>query len=306
MRLLELDQTVAAYGKVEALKGLSLRVEEGEIVALLGANGAGKSTTLRTISGLMKPQSGAVRFLGQSIAGLSPEAIVRLGVAHVPEGRRVFPGLTVRENIILGGSNRTTTRAELEADAERMFGIFPEIKPFEHALGWTLSGGQQQMVAIARGLMSKPKLLLLDEPSLGLAPLLVQQVYRVIAKIRRETTVLLVEQNAHMALSVADRGYVLETGRLVVEGRPKALWDNEEVRAAYLGGTKPRYQELVSLGGDFRRQYNINPLTDLSRRPRCDMQTCEYSGQRLYPSISPRSIRIDPSLITLLSTAATP
>ena len=236
MRLLELDQTVAAYGKVEALKGLSLHVEEGEIVALLGANGAGKSTTLRTISGLMKPQSGAVRFLGQSIAGLSPEAIVRLGVAHVPEGRRVFPGLTVRENIILGGSNRTMTRAELEADTERMFGIFPEIKPFEHALGWTLSGGQQQMVAIARGLMSKPKLLLLDEPSLGLAPLLVQLVYRVIAKIRRETTVLLVEQNAHMALSVADRGYVLETGRLVVEGRPKALWDNEEVRAAYLGG----------------------------------------------------------------------
>jgi len=236
VRLLELDQTVAVYGKVEALKGLTLHVEEGEIVALLGANGAGKSTTLRTISGLMKPQSGAVRFLGQSIAGLSPEAIVRLGVAHVPEGRRVFPGLTVRENIILGGSNRTTTRAELEADAERMFGIFPEIKPFEHALGWTLSGGQQQMVAIARGLMSKPKLLLLDEPSLGLAPLLVQLVYRVIAKIRRETTVLLVEQNAHMALAVADRGYVLETGRLVVEGRPKALWDNEEVRAAYLGG----------------------------------------------------------------------
>jgi branched-chain amino acid transport system ATP-binding protein len=236
VRLLELDQTVAAYGKVEALKGLSLHVEEGEIVALLGANGAGKSTTLRTISGLMKQQSGAVRFLGQSIAGLSPEAIVRLGVAHVPEGRRVFPGLTVRENIILGGSNRTMTRAELEADTERMFGIFPEIKPFEHALGWTLSGGQQQMVAIARGLMSKPKLLLLDEPSLGLAPLLVQLVYRVIAKIRRETTVLLVEQNAHMALAVADRGYVLETGRLVVEGRPKALWDNEEVRAAYLGG----------------------------------------------------------------------
>ncbi len=236
MSLLELDKTVAAYGKVEALKGLSLRVEEGEVVALLGANGAGKSTTLRTISGLMKPQSGTVRFLGQSIAGLSPEKIVRLGVAHVPEGRRVFPGLTARENIILGGSNRTTSRAELEADAEQMFGIFPGIKPFEHALGWTLSGGQQQMVAIARGLMSKPKLLLLDEPSLGLAPLLVQQVYRVIEEIRHQTTVLLVEQNAHMALSVADRGYVLETGRLVVEGRPAALWDNEEIRAAYLGG----------------------------------------------------------------------
>jgi branched-chain amino acid transport system ATP-binding protein len=235
MSLLELDKTVAAYGKVEALKGLSLHVEEGEIVALLGANGAGKSTTLRTISGLMKPQSGTVRFLGQSIGGLSPETIVRLGIAHVPERRRIFPGLTVRENIILGGSNRTATRAELEADAELMFGIFPGIKLFEHALGWTLSGGQQQMVAIARGLMSKPKLLLLDEPSLGLAPLLVQQVYRVIADIRRQTTVLLVEQNAHMALSVADRGYVLETGRLVIEGRPEALWNNEEVRAAYLG-----------------------------------------------------------------------
>jgi branched-chain amino acid transport system ATP-binding protein len=237
MPLLELDGIVAAYGKVEVLKRLSLKVEEGEIVALLGANGAGKSTTLRTISGLMKPQAGAIALENRPIAGLSPEAIVRLGVAHVPEGRRVFPGLTVRENILLGGSNRKATRHELEADAERMFGIFPEIKPFEHALGWTLSGGQQQMVAIARGLMSKPKLLLLDEPSLGLAPLIMQQVYKVIAEIRRaRTTVLLVEQNANMALSVADRGYVLETGRLVVEGKPEALWDNEEVRAAYLGG----------------------------------------------------------------------
>jgi branched-chain amino acid transport system ATP-binding protein len=234
--LLDLEDLVAAYGRVAVLKRLSLSVAEGEIVALLGANGAGKSTTLRTISGLMKPLSGSLRFLGQSIAALSPEAIARLGIAHVPEGRRVFPGLTARENIILGGSNRKASRRELEADAERMFGIFPEIKPFEHALGWTLSGGQQQMVAIARGLMSKPKLLLLDEPSLGLAPLIVQQVYRVIAEIRRQqTTVLLVEQNAHMALSIADRGYVLETGRLVVEGKPDALWDNEAVRAAYLG-----------------------------------------------------------------------
>jgi branched-chain amino acid transport system ATP-binding protein len=234
--LLDLEDLVAAYGRVEVLKRISLSVTEGEIVALLGANGAGKSTTLRTISGLMKPLSGSLRFLGHSIAPLSPEAIARLGIAHVPEGRRVFPGLTARENIILGGSNRKASRRELEADAERMFGIFPEIKPFEHALGWTLSGGQQQMVAIARGLMSKPKLLLLDEPSLGLAPLIVQQVYRVIAEIRRQrTTVLLVEQNAHMALSIADRGYVLETGRLVVEGKPDALWDNEAVRAAYLG-----------------------------------------------------------------------
>lgn len=240
MSLLELDDVVAAYGKVEALKGLNLRVEEGEIVALLGANGAGKSTTLRVISGLMKPQSGAVRFQSQPIAGRAPGAIVKLGVAHVPEGRHVFPGLTVRENIILGGSNRPrASRADLETDAEHMFGVFPEIKPFANALGWTLSGGQQQMVAIARGLMSRPKLLLLDEPSLGLAPLIVQQVYKVIADIRRQgTTVLLVEQNANMALSVADRGYVLETGRCVVEGQPAALWDNEDVRAAYLGGRR--------------------------------------------------------------------
>jgi branched-chain amino acid transport system ATP-binding protein len=240
MSLLELDDVVATYGKVAALKGLSLRVDEGELVAMLGANGAGKSTTLRTVSGLLTPQSGSIRFMGQSIAGLSPEAIVRRGIAHVPEGRRVFPGLSVRENILLGGSNRPgVRRAELEADAERMFGIFPDIKPFENTLGWTLSGGQLQMVAIARDLMAKPKLLLLDEPSLGLAPLIVQQVYKVIAEIRRHgTAVLLVEQNAHMALGVADRGYVLETGTLVAQGKPDALWANEEIHAAYLGGRK--------------------------------------------------------------------
>jgi branched-chain amino acid transport system ATP-binding protein len=236
--LLELSSVVAGYGKVEAVRGLSLRVEQGEIVTLLGANGAGKSTTLRTISGLVRVQSGTIHFAGQPITGLSPEAIVRLGIAHVPEGRRVFPGLTLKENILLGGSNRgKIARNELEADAGRMFDIFPELRPFTHALGWTLSGGQQQMLAIARGLMSHPKLLLLDEPSLGLAPLIVQQVFKVIRSIRDSgTTVLLVEQNANMALRVADRGYVLETGRLVVEGVPDQLWDNEEVRAAYLGG----------------------------------------------------------------------
>jgi branched-chain amino acid transport system ATP-binding protein len=235
---LELENVVAAYGKVEALRGLTLHVDEGEIIALLGANGAGKSTTLRAISGLLRPQSGALRFEGRSISRLSPEAIVRLGIAHVPEGRRIFPGLTVRENIVLGGSNRPrSARHEVEGDVERMFGIFPEIRPFAGALGWTLSGGQQQMVAIARGLMSRPRLLLLDEPSLGLAPLIVQQVFKVIGDIRKYgTTVLLVEQNAHMALSIADRGYVLETGKLVIEGKPAQLWNNEEVRAAYLGG----------------------------------------------------------------------
>jgi branched-chain amino acid transport system ATP-binding protein len=240
MPLLELKNVVTAYGRVEALKGLTMCVEQGEIVALLGSNGAGKSTTLRTISGLIRPLSGTLRFCDQSIAGLSPEATARLGVAHVPERRRVFPGLTVRENILLGGSNRIrASRRELETDAERMFAVFPELKPFTNALGWTLSGGQQQMLAIARGLMAQPRLLLLDEPSLGLAPLIVQQVFKIIAEIRRQgTTVLLVEQNAHMALLIADRGYVLETGRLVAEGNPEALWSDDEVHAAYLGGRK--------------------------------------------------------------------
>jgi branched-chain amino acid transport system ATP-binding protein len=237
MPLLELDDVVASYGKVEALRGVSLCVEEGQIVALLGANGAGKSTTLRTICGLLRPQRGDLRFAGDSISGHAPERIVRRGIACVPEGRRVFPGLTVKENITLGGSSGRVPRRELESDIERMFAIFPEIKPFANALGWTLSGGQQQMVAIARGLMSRPTLLLLDEPSLGLAPLVMQQVFKVIADIRAHgTTVLLVEQNAHMALAIADRGYVLETGRVVVQGDPAQLWNDEGVRAAYLGG----------------------------------------------------------------------
>lgn len=239
MPLLELENVVANYGNVAALKGLSLTVDEGEIVALLGANGAGKSTTLRVISGLIAPRSGSVRLMGQSIAALPPEEVVRRGIAHVPEGRRVFPGLTVRENVLLGGSNRSVRRAELEADADRMLGLFPELKSFEDALSWKLSGGQLQMVAIARGLMARPKVLLLDEPSLGLAPLIVQQVYRVVGDIRRQgTTVLLVEQNAHMALSVASRGYVLETGTLVAQGPPAELWANEDIHAAYLGGRR--------------------------------------------------------------------
>src|SRR4051794_24772768 len=238
MALLELDGVIASHGNFEALKGISLSVEEGEIVTLLGANGAGKTSTLRAISGLLKPRGGTIRFRGKDITGASTNAIVRLGLAHVPEGRRVFPGLTVRENILLGASNRgRVPRDELERDLETAFEIFPDIRKFTGALGWTLSGGQQQMVAVARGLMAKPKLLMLDEPSLGLAPIIVQQVFRTIAAIRdRGTTVLLVEQNAHMALSIADRGYVLETGRLIVEGAPATLLDNEEVRAAYLGG----------------------------------------------------------------------
>jgi branched-chain amino acid transport system ATP-binding protein len=236
--LLELRSVSSAYGSVEALRGVSLRVEAGEVVTLLGANGAGKSTTLRTISGLIRPTSGEIWFDGQRIDSTSAEQIVRMGLSHVPEGRRIFPGLTVRENIMLGSTSRgRLPRKEIEEGVEQMFGIFPDIKRFENALGWTLSGGQQQMLAVARGLMAKPKLLLLDEPSLGLAPVIVQQLFATIREIHAlGTTILLVEQNAHMALSVASRGYVLETGSLTVEGSTAELLDNEEVRAAYLGG----------------------------------------------------------------------
>ena len=238
MPLLSLDGLTVRYGEIEAVRGLTLSVEPGEVVTLLGGNGAGKSTTLRAISGLMKPAAGEVVFDGKSIAGLAPEAVVRLGISHVPEGRRLFAGLSARENIMLGASNRgRIAKAALIRESDDMFDLFPDIRPFADALGWTLSGGQQQMVAVARGLMAKPRLLLLDEPSLGLAPVIVQKVFSIIAEIRRRgTTVLLVEQNARMALSVADRGYVLETGRLAVSGKPGELWSNDEVRAAYLGG----------------------------------------------------------------------
>jgi len=238
MPLLELKNISSAYGSVEALRGVSLHVDRGEVVTLLGANGAGKSTTLRTISGLIKPTSGEIWFEGQRIDTLAPEQIVRMGISHVPEGRRIFPGLTVKENIMLGSTARGHLSKQAMAEGvEEMFGIFPDIKRFADALGWTLSGGQQQMLAVARGLMAKPKLLLLDEPSLGLAPVIVQQLFATIREIHdRGTTILLVEQNAHMALSVAARGYVLETGSMTVEGTTSQLLDNEEVRAAYLGG----------------------------------------------------------------------
>jgi branched-chain amino acid transport system ATP-binding protein len=238
MPLLELKNVASYYGSVQALKDVSLSVEQGEVVTLLGANGAGKSSTLRTISGLLRPARGEVWFDGQPIHQMAPEKIVRLGISHVPEGRRIFPGLTVRENIMLGSSNRgSLTKKQMEQEVAEMFEIFPVIKPFENALGWTLSGGQQQMLAVARGLMAKPKLLLLDEPSLGLAPVIVQQLFATIRVIHaRGMTILLVEQNANMALSVAGRGYVLETGEMKVEGTPKELLGNEEVRAAYLGG----------------------------------------------------------------------
>jgi len=240
MSLLELRNVQSSYGNVQALKGISLHVEQGEIVTLLGANGAGKSTTLRSISGLVPINSGDIFFEGKSISRTSPEEIVRLGIAHVPEARRIFPGLTVKENIVIGSSARgRLPRRQMESEVEEMYEIFPDLQRLSNALGWSLSGGEQQMLAFARGLMSKPKLLLLDEPSLGLAPIIVQQLFATIREIRaRGMTVLLVEQNANMALSVADRGYVLVTGNLTVEGTPAQLLNNEEVRAAYLGGGK--------------------------------------------------------------------
>jgi branched-chain amino acid transport system ATP-binding protein len=236
MPLLEIRDLVVRYGEIEALRSISLGVDEGQVVTLLGANGAGKSTTLRAISGLAKPAAGDILFDGKSIAGLGPEAIVRMGISHVPEGRRVFPGLTVKENIMLGASNRKVAASQLSREADAMFDLFPDIRSFSSSLGWTLSGGQLQMVAVARGLMARPRLLLLDEPSLGLAPVIVQAVFRIISEVRRNTTVLLVEQNARMGLSVADHGFVLETGRIVLGGKPDELWGNEAIAAAYLGG----------------------------------------------------------------------
>ncbi|WP_050466980.1 ABC transporter ATP-binding protein [Herbaspirillum chlorophenolicum] len=238
MPLLELRNVHSAYGNVKALRGITLSVNEGEIVTLLGANGAGKSTTLRSISRLASVTDGEILFDGKPLAQVKAENIVKMGIAHVPEGRRIFPGLTVRENIMIGTSARGhLPRARMDAEVEEMFSIFPDLRRLSGAYGWSLSGGQQQMLAVARGLMSNPRLLLLDEPSLGLAPIIVQQLFATIRTIReRGATILLVEQNAHMALSVADRGYVLSTGQLIVEGTPSQLQDNEEVRAAYLGG----------------------------------------------------------------------
>lgn len=238
MTLLTIGALRARYNAGEVLHGLDIAVEEGEIVALLGANGAGKTTTLRSISGLLSNVSGSIVLSGASILGKGPTAVVRAGVSHVPEGRRIFPGLTVRENILLGASNcGRQSRAMRETELEEMLTFFPDLRRLVNALGWTLSGGQAQMVAVARELMARPRLLLLDEPSLGLAPLIVQQVFRIIADIRaRGTTVLLVEQNAHMALSVANRAYVLESGRVLVSGKPDVLWNDPKVRSAYLGG----------------------------------------------------------------------
>ncbi len=245
--LLELEGVVATYGAVQALRGISLAVQPGEIVALLGANGAGKSTTLRLISGLVRAKSGSVRFAGGDISRTAPERIAKLGIQHVPEGRHVFPGLSVRDNLRLGGTGQRHGRGEIATDLRRMYDLFPVLEKFETSMGWTLSGGQQQMLAIARGLMAHPKLLLLDEPSLGLAPLLVREVFAIVREINaRGTTVLLVEQNAFQALKIANRAYVLETGRVVLADDAQRLLNNEQMRSAYLGESRRKEGAAMS------------------------------------------------------------
>ncbi len=225
------------YGAIQALKGISLDVNQGEIVSLLGANGAGKSTTIKTITGLLKPTRGRIEFMGQEITSREPEDIAEIGIACVPEGRRIFPGLTVLDNLMLGATPRkSASEADVQKDLDRVYGIFPQLRESRKRLGWTLSGGQQQMLAIGRGLMSGSKLLLLDEPSLGLAPVLVQEVFRVIKEINgMGTTILLVEQNARMALLITRRGFVLETGRVMLADTAANLLANEEMKAHYLG-----------------------------------------------------------------------
>ncbi|MBM4433873.1 MAG: ABC transporter ATP-binding protein [Chloroflexi bacterium] len=234
MPLLELKGVDAFYGNIQALRGVSITVEKGEIVTLLGSNGAGKTTTLRTIAGVMRPRKGTVTFDGKDLAPVPADQIVRLGIAHSPEGRRIFPRLTVRENLELGAYARQG--ADLRHDFERVFTLFPRLRERIGQRAGTLSGGEQQMLAIARALMAHPSVLLLDEPSMGLAPVLVELVFQTIKDINDQgTTVLLVEQNALMALSIADRGYVLQTGRVVLADTAEALARNEMVRKAYLG-----------------------------------------------------------------------
>ncbi len=234
--LLEIKDTQVHYNKVAALKGISLKVDEGDMITLIGSNGAGKSTTLRTISGLVKPSAGQITFKGQRIDGLAPDKILKLGIAHVPEGRRIFPGLTAIENLRLGAFTRTDTRA-IERDLDNVFDHFPRLRERAHQLANTMSGGEQQMLSIGRALMSRPQLLLLDEPSLGLAPVIVKQIEHIIAQINREqgVAVVLVEQNAELALEISRYGYVLETGKVALEGEAKGLMGNEHVRKAYLG-----------------------------------------------------------------------
>ena len=234
--LLEAKDLNVYYGAIHALQGVSFTVDEGEIVSLIGANGAGKSTTLKTISGLLRPRVGDVLLRGESLKTMPAQDIVRRGVIHVPEGRKIFAPLTVQENLEMGAFSRKD-KAEIRQNLERVFKSFPRLKERLSQLGGTLSGGEQQMLAIGRGLMAQPKVLLLDEPSMGLAPILVEEIFSIIKEINAQgVAILLVEQNALMALSVANRGYVLETGRIVLEGSGQALLQDPQVMKAYLGG----------------------------------------------------------------------
>jgi branched-chain amino acid transport system ATP-binding protein len=235
MALLEIDQVHVFYDKIEALKGISLAVEEKQIVTLVGGNGAGKSTTLRAISGLLHPRQGAISFAGRKLNGLGAHAIAAQGLVHVPEGRRIFGRLTVDENLAMGAFTRRG-RTEIAADKEQMMVLFPRLRERLKQVAGTLSGGEQQMLAAARALMARPRLLLMDEPSMGLAPMLVEQVFETIRSINAQgVTILLVEQNAPMALGIADHGYVLESGHIVLSGPGQDLLDDERVRRAYLG-----------------------------------------------------------------------
>ena len=234
--MLELRGVNVFYGAVQALREVSLRVDEGEIVTLIGANGAGKSTTLMAISGIVPPRRGEILFAGRPIHGLAPDRIVRLGICQVPEGRRIFPELTVAENLDMGAFLRRD-RQGIERDRQELYELFPILHQRRLQPGGNLSGGEQQMLAISRALMARPRLLLLDEPSMGLAPLITRQIFEIIKTINRErnTTVFLVEQNANLALQTADRGYVLENGRIVLQGQAEALLNDENVQKAYLG-----------------------------------------------------------------------
>ena len=234
--MLELRGVNVFYGAVQALREVSLRVDEGEIVTLIGANGAGKSTTLMAMSGIVPPRRGEILFAGRPIHGLAPDRIVRLGICQVPEGRRIFPELTVAENLDMGAFLRRD-RQGIERDREELYELFPILHQRRLQPGGNLSGGEQQMLAISRALMARPRLLLLDEPSMGLAPLITRQIFEIIKTINRErnTTVFLVEQNANLALQTADRGYVLENGRIVLQGQAEALLNDENVQKAYLG-----------------------------------------------------------------------
>ena len=234
--MLKVEDIHVFYGAINALRGLSFHLEEGEIVALIGANGAGKSTTLKTISGLLRPRTGSITFQGEEITTTPPQNIVRNGIVHVPEGRRIFPKMTVMENLEIGAYT-LSDKEKIAENFEAVFERFPRLRERKSQYGGTLSGGEQQMLAIARALMAQPKLLLLDEPSMGLAPLLVEQIFEIIQDINEQgTTILLVEQNAQMALSIADRGYVLETGAVTIEDDAHKLLENPKVIKAYLGG----------------------------------------------------------------------